>query len=1026
MPDLPSGTVTFLFTDIEGSTRLLKRLGERYVDLLDGHHRLLREAISSVGGQEIDTQGDSFFVAFRRARDAVLAAVAAQRALAEHEWPEGLEVRVRMGIHTGEPAVGGESYVGLGVHRAARICSACHGGQLLVSNATRELVQDDLPSGVGLRELGEHSLKDLDRAECLFQVTGAGLRSDFPPLRTLAGPETVALFGVVSGRPAAVAPIAATDAIVGREPELGTARAILERARSGRGAGGLLVTGDAGIGKTRLCEEILTEASRIGLTTLRGAAREAEGVVPYGPVVEALDRLLMDRADLAAGLTEGARSELARLSIALPAAATASAELPDRQRIFSAVAQLLAHAARERGAVILVDDVHLADRVTLQLLHYLARVGHLEPLVVVLAFRGVVLNGRLGELRSSLLAQRLAAEIRLGPLDRSTAAAIAARVSGGALGGEATDAIWSLAEGNPFFTEELAAAIDPRGRIEMPVRLYEVLYARLVPLRPSLRRAITRLAVAGGEFTVDDIAVLTGLGGEEALTMIDEALGGGLLREAEGRFRFRHALVRDAVVRALPSHRLAAAHREVAARLCGAANVTPARIAHHLLEGERPKDAVAWLARAAREAAQVAAYSDALDFLQVALRHAARAEREALLPLRADLLLATGDRSAPAAYREAVAVASQEHSVELRVKQARALLIAGDVDEAAGTLEGLVASSGSDAARLAVTRGLTAWFSADLEQAGRDAAEGRSLAVKLGLWQETVEATALAAAVAHTMGDWTGRVELELGETLAHPDLAQTVFDALHCTAEYVLASGQPYAPLVAAARELRATAERSAASRAQAFAATVLGEAELLIGDLDTADAQLRDAVRLNEAAGSTCGRALALLRHAEVTAALGGQAEASELLDEALALARWSPLANHLLYLVYGVMLRVSSEPARSLAVLDQADMSLEEYRGCAFCAAGFHVAATMACAAAGDLARARQFLELAERGARLWTGGPQSAAVAEARGRVSLADGTPEDARRHLHRAAEGFADAGQVLNEARARAWLATVG
>jgi YVTN family beta-propeller protein len=186
MPDLPTGTVTFLFTDIEGSTRLLKSLGSRYAEALADHQRLLRSAFEESQGHEIDTQGDAFFVAFRRAKDAVTAALAAQNALSSHPWPNGELVRVRMGIHTAEPAVGGERYVGLGVHRAARVCAAGHGGQVLVSGATRELIEDELPSGVELRDLGEHRLKDLDRPEHIFQLVEDGLGTDFPPLKTLA------------------------------------------------------------------------------------------------------------------------------------------------------------------------------------------------------------------------------------------------------------------------------------------------------------------------------------------------------------------------------------------------------------------------------------------------------------------------------------------------------------------------------------------------------------------------------------------------------------------------------------------------------------------------------------------------------------------------------------------------------------------------------------------------------------------------------------------------------------------------
>jgi YVTN family beta-propeller protein len=184
--ELPSGTVTFLLTDIEGSTRLLKALGgERYHQVLADHERILREACAQAGGREMDTQGDAFFFAFRRAKDAVVAAVGAQRALAGHVWPDGMAVRVRMGLDTGEPTVGTDRYVGLGIHRTARIMAAGHGGQVLLSATTHNLVHDELPDGVVLRDLGEQRLKDLDRPVRLYQVVVRDLPTKFPRLRTL-------------------------------------------------------------------------------------------------------------------------------------------------------------------------------------------------------------------------------------------------------------------------------------------------------------------------------------------------------------------------------------------------------------------------------------------------------------------------------------------------------------------------------------------------------------------------------------------------------------------------------------------------------------------------------------------------------------------------------------------------------------------------------------------------------------------------------------------------------------------------
>ncbi|MDH4103044.1 MAG: adenylate/guanylate cyclase domain-containing protein, partial [Thermoleophilia bacterium] len=170
---LPTGVVTFLFTDVEGSTRLLHELGDAYADALHEHRRVLRGAFTAHDGVEVDTQGDAFFVAFARATDALSASVDAQLALAE-----GL-IKVRMGMHTGEPRVTEEGYVGLDVHKGARIAAVGSGGQVLLSQATRALVDADV------RDLGPHRLKDLSAPERIFQLEIDGLPSEFPPLKTL-------------------------------------------------------------------------------------------------------------------------------------------------------------------------------------------------------------------------------------------------------------------------------------------------------------------------------------------------------------------------------------------------------------------------------------------------------------------------------------------------------------------------------------------------------------------------------------------------------------------------------------------------------------------------------------------------------------------------------------------------------------------------------------------------------------------------------------------------------------------------
>jgi class 3 adenylate cyclase len=183
---LPTGTVTFLFSDMEGSTRLVQDLGPAaFTQVLDQHNAILRKAFSGHGGVERGTQGDSFLVMFPEAPAAASAAAEAQIALADAAWPAGTPVRVRMGLHTGIGTLGGDDYVSVDVNRAARIAALAHGGQVLVSDATRALVEGALPTGVSLRALGEFGLKDLARPERLHQLVIEGVRSEFPPLRPI-------------------------------------------------------------------------------------------------------------------------------------------------------------------------------------------------------------------------------------------------------------------------------------------------------------------------------------------------------------------------------------------------------------------------------------------------------------------------------------------------------------------------------------------------------------------------------------------------------------------------------------------------------------------------------------------------------------------------------------------------------------------------------------------------------------------------------------------------------------------------
>ncbi|HYF11472.1 MAG TPA: adenylate/guanylate cyclase domain-containing protein [Actinomycetota bacterium] len=304
--ELPTGTITFLFTDIEGSTRLVQRLGEGYYRLLERHQAILRDAWARHGGVEVLTEGDSFFVVFPSAPEALAAAVEGQRALETEAWPEDSRVRVRMGLHTGEGILGAGSYVGVDVHRAARIAAAGHGGQILVSESTRALVS---PDGISFRDLGSHRLKDLLEAERIHQVEAPGLATEFPPLATL------------TSRPNNLP--TQTSVFLGRDEELARIREAFDE-----GARLVTLIGPGGIGKTRLALHAAAELSSrltdgvffVDLSPVRDAGSAFEAVVRAvgeartdEPALEQLERtlqpkrvlLLLDNLEQVMDMTEG-------------------------------------------------------------------------------------------------------------------------------------------------------------------------------------------------------------------------------------------------------------------------------------------------------------------------------------------------------------------------------------------------------------------------------------------------------------------------------------------------------------------------------------------------------------------------------------------------------------------------------------------------------------------------------------------------------------------------------------------------
>ena len=282
-PGQPTGSVTFLFTDIEGPTGLLQHLGDqRYAEILLEYHKIVRAAFEAGGGYEVDTQGDSSLIAFGSAHSAAATAAAAQRAINAHHWPEGAPIRVRMGLHTGDPTVAGGRYFGLDVHRAARIMAVGYGGQILLSQATHDLVKQALPDDLTVRDLGEHRLKDLARLEHIFQIVIPGLPAEFPALKTL---------DVISNN----LPIQLTT-FIGREREI-------EEVKRSLGASRLLtLMGAGGSGKTRLAVQVAADLIEqfekgvwlVELAPVSDPSLVVQAVAATFRVREASGRTLMD------------------------------------------------------------------------------------------------------------------------------------------------------------------------------------------------------------------------------------------------------------------------------------------------------------------------------------------------------------------------------------------------------------------------------------------------------------------------------------------------------------------------------------------------------------------------------------------------------------------------------------------------------------------------------------------------------------------------------------------------------------
>ncbi len=802
-------------------------------------------------------------------------------------------------------------------------------------------------------------------------------------------------------------------AFVGRALPIAQVMAWLDLAPADR-PGGIVLRGPGGIGKSALGREIAAEAGTRGWHVVRVQA--AASGRAYAVVSSIAERVLLEDPAPLDRIGDSACNVLAMLT-PLAAPAKALAGPLGRHQVVGAIRRLLLASAAGSEVLLQVDDAHLASDADVDVLSQLVMSG--APVCVLLGVRPQAQDTMLARGLARLQAAEVLNSIDLDPLDDEECARLVLQAATAPLHADVVARVVRAAQGNPFAAIELARCAASARDGRLPETTAQAVLARLCDVPDEALALLKWLALCGDTFDLAVIEALADAAQASSMLTLDAAMHEGVLVPAGSRYRFRHDLVRQALVEQVPAHRRAQMHRRMA-ELLAEQEVAPADIAFHWRQGGKPRAAVPWLLAAAHDAVRLAAFGDALRHLQPLLE--VEAGHGEALRLRAESLDAIGDPAALAAYRLAAAAAGQPAADDLLAKAALAQVKQGDPKGALVLLAGLHPTSveGRLCEALAYS-GAAALGATDPAIGTEKAAVARRLALQTGDTASIVVASWAQAAAAHARGELHQSVWSDLYETTRMPHLAVRVFDGHLCITQRFLYGARPYAKVIAFADALATEARRLGASRGHAFATTLRGEAEWLSGDLAAARQHLHEGARLHRAIGAAVGEALSLQRLAELELHQGRRHDARALIDEALDLARQTDIGFHLLDRIYGTrILMHADDPAAALHVMQDAAASVRgPLETCPGCRITFAVPAAIAAARAGEVELAEQHASqcayLADVVMRLpaWY-----AAHDEVRGHVAAAKGAPADeAAAHFTAAAARYRRAEQPVDAAR---------